>query len=65
MKLTPRQRDVVRLLADGLSCPAIACKLGIAERTVRQHVENIAARLTGSQPPIRRIVANADRLLAA
>jgi DNA-binding CsgD family transcriptional regulator len=65
IQLTPRQRDVVALLAEGLTCPRIARRLGISVRTVHAHVRVIAARLTGSQPPIRRIVANADKLLAA
>jgi DNA-binding NarL/FixJ family response regulator len=63
--LTTRQRQVVQLLADGASCPKIAARLGISVRTVHAHVRVIAALLTGKQPPIRRIVANADKLLAA
>lgn len=65
LRLTPRQREVVRLLADGDTCPTIARKLRIAVSTVRQHIRDIAARLEGTQPPIRRIVANAHQLLAA
>lgn len=65
MQLTPRQRRVVELLADGLSCPQIARKLGIALPTVRQHVRDIAARLPGDQPALRRIRARASELLVA
>lgn len=65
MTLTPRQRQVVQLLADGLSCPQIARRLAISPRTVHAHVRTIAAPLRGNGTPIRRIVANADRLLAA
>jgi DNA-binding NarL/FixJ family response regulator len=36
--LTPRQRDVLTLVAEGRSNAAIARKLGIAEKTVVQHV---------------------------
>lgn len=65
MQLTPRQRDVVRLLADGLSCPQVARRLGIALPTVRTHVRDIARGISGKQPPIRRIVENAQKLLVA
>ena len=65
MTLTPRQRRVVELLADGLTCPQVARKLGIALPTVRQHVRDIARGLNGNAPPIRRIVENAQRLLVA
>lgn len=65
LRLTPRQRDVVELLSQGLRCAQIARRLGITERTVRAHVANVAVKLMPStQPPIRRIVVNADRLLA-
>jgi DNA-binding NarL/FixJ family response regulator len=63
--LTPRQRQVVELLHQGLTCPQIARRLAIAVPTVRQHVRAVAALLPGSQPPVRRIVAHAARLLAA
>lgn len=63
--LTPRQRAVVVLISDGYTCPEIALKLNISVRTVHAHVRVIASRLTGKQPPMRRIAANADRLLAA
>ena len=36
--LTVRQRDVLRLLADGASNKVIARELGLAERTVKAHV---------------------------
>lgn len=39
--LTPRQKEVLRLLADGLSNKAIARELGMAEATVRVHVTSI------------------------
>lgn len=63
--LTRRQRDVVRALLDGLTCPQIARRLHISVRTVRQHVEDVAAVLPGSQPPIRRILLHAPKLLDA
>lgn len=63
--LTPRQRDVVALLDAGLTCPQIASRLQIRERTVRRHVEDIARGLAGNGPPIRRILAHAKELLEA
>jgi DNA-binding NarL/FixJ family response regulator len=63
--LTSRQRAVVALLDSGLTCPKIALRLGIKERTVRRHIEDIASKLSGDQPPIRRILAHAKELLEA
>jgi DNA-binding NarL/FixJ family response regulator len=37
--LSPREREIVRLLADGLDRHAIAERLGVAERTVKAHQE--------------------------
>lgn len=36
--LTPQQRDVVTLIAEGLTRWAIAERLGVNENTVRQHI---------------------------
>jgi DNA-binding NarL/FixJ family response regulator len=44
-RLTPRERDVLHTLAMGLSDRAIACHLGIGERTVRVHMVNLLAKL--------------------
>ncbi len=43
--LTPREREVLRLLALGLSNDGIAEKLFIAKRTVQNHVSNIYGKL--------------------
>ncbi len=43
--LTGRERDVLALVARGLSNKAIADELGITERTARTHVSNILAKL--------------------
>ncbi len=43
--LTPRELDVLRALADGLSTPEIAERLFIAPNTLRTHVQNIMGKL--------------------
>ena len=43
--LTPRERDVLALMAQGLPNRAIGDALGITERTARTHVSNILAKL--------------------
>jgi DNA-binding NarL/FixJ family response regulator len=43
--LTPREAEVLSLLAEGRSNRSIAQRLGISERTARFHVESILAKL--------------------
>lgn len=43
--LTPRQLDVLRLLAEGIPARAIAAKLSLTEPTVRNHIRAILLEL--------------------
>jgi NarL family two-component system response regulator LiaR len=43
--LTPREHEVVELIARGLSNKRIALELAISERTVKSHVRNVLTKL--------------------
>ena len=45
LPLTPRHQELLRLVAAGHTNAQIARRLGISERTVRTHLENIYRRL--------------------
>jgi NarL family two-component system response regulator LiaR len=44
-RLTPREREVLQLMADGLDGQRIAARLHITPRTQRNHVTNILTKL--------------------
>ena len=44
-KLSPREREVLRLIAEGGTNKAIAARLSLSERTVDRHVSNILVKL--------------------
>jgi DNA-binding NarL/FixJ family response regulator len=44
-RLTPRQIEILQMLADGMAVPDIAGRLGMSRMTVRTHVQNILTRL--------------------
>jgi predicted ATPase/DNA-binding CsgD family transcriptional regulator len=64
--LTPRERQVTELVADGLTNKDIAARLAISPRTVEGHVERILAKLEfGSRAQIAAWVATAGSDRAA
>ena len=57
--LTPRERDVLELMAEGRSNAAIASRLGLTEKTVEGNVRVILSKL-GLEPAAedhRRVLA--------
>lgn len=44
-KLTPREVEVLKLIAEGLSNKEIAGRLSISEKTVKNHINNIFSKL--------------------
>lgn len=57
--LTPREREVLGLVAEGLSNKAIASRMFVTERTVEAHVKQIFAKLnlTANPDSHRRVLA--------
>ncbi len=46
--LSPRELQVLRLTADGFSIPEIAERVGLAERTVKQHSDTLRIKFNVS-----------------
>ena len=46
VRMTPREREVINLIAEGLSNKEIAGRLHIATHTVKSHVRNVMEKLT-------------------
>ncbi|MBA2597826.1 MAG: helix-turn-helix transcriptional regulator [Chloroflexia bacterium] len=61
--LTAREREVLRLLIDGLADKEIAAALGIARRTVSSHIETIRAKLDAPSRTAAAAIAVRDHLV--
>jgi non-specific serine/threonine protein kinase len=61
--LTPRERDVLRLVVDGLSDKEIAVALGLSRYTVSNHLTAIRAKLGVSSRTAAAALAVRDRLV--
>jgi DNA-binding CsgD family transcriptional regulator len=62
-RLTPRQREVLRLLGDGASTEQIASRLHVSRDTARNHVRAILQRL-GARSRLEAVaIAHRDRLI--
>ena len=46
--LTPRESEVLRLLADGLGNKEIAARMNVSEHTVKFHIRSILGKLGAS-----------------
>jgi len=46
VRMTPREREVINLIAEGLGNKEIASRLNVATHTVKSHVRNIMEKLT-------------------
>jgi DNA-binding CsgD family transcriptional regulator len=42
--MSPRQEEILNLIADGFTDKEIALRLGLRQRTVRTHLERLYAR---------------------
>jgi predicted ATPase/DNA-binding CsgD family transcriptional regulator len=63
IRLTPRERDILRLLADGLSDKEMAAELRMGRRTVSTHVATIRAKLDAPSRSAAAAIAVRDRLV--
>jgi len=45
VRMTPREREVIELIGEGLSNKEIAQRLNIATHTVKSHVRNVMEKL--------------------
>ncbi len=62
-RLTPREHEVLRLMAEGLQNRVIADQLGLSVATVRVHVQNIIEKLDAHSRLEAVLRANDHRLL--
>lgn len=63
MHITPRQLEVLWLLADGLAEKEIARNLGISRNTVKLHIRNICLVLSARSRTHAVAVALRERII--
>ncbi|MET7936506.1 response regulator transcription factor [Streptomyces sp. NPDC005322] len=63
--LTPREREVLALLGEGLANPRIAERMGLASSTVKDHVRAVLGKLGGLNRVQAAIVADRAGLIAS
>ena len=51
LKLTPREREVLRLLAAGLTYAQMAHALGVSLHTISSHIKNVYRKLEVHNAP--------------
>ena len=59
--LTHRERQIVRLVCDGLSNKEIACQLNVSRGTVKVHLHNIFQKLEISNRTVLATIASLQR----
>jgi DNA-binding NarL/FixJ family response regulator len=64
-RLTPREQEVLELLASGRSNKRIAFELGISEKTVKAHVGHVLAKLGVSDRTEAAVLAVSEGLVGA
>ncbi|WP_079078727.1 helix-turn-helix domain-containing protein [Streptomyces sp. DSM 15324] len=64
-QLTKREREVLLLLADGLTNQGLANRLGIAQRTVRAHIFSIVRKLELQSRTEAALVGDRNRVRLA
>lgn len=62
MTLTPRQKEIATLVAQGLSYRRVARSTGLTVRTVTQHVIDAAARIPGPGTPRHKVTVWVARI---
>jgi DNA-binding NarL/FixJ family response regulator len=64
VRLTPREREVVALIAGGMSAKGIAREMNLSHRTVERHIETCRCKLRASNQAQLVAKALADGLIS-